>query len=200
MFIKEGDREILPPWAKFVRGVIDSPALTPTAARDAVQQDRVHSEIQAVLGRLIIDTLQQMARNEPARFRCLMEWHHYGIKGMAIEFDDFFHAVADTVIFEINITEGHSFRTLTIPEYCKLQTETDDKGRKVIYYISEHGAAPSSTGSALPRTFWPSMPAGSLTRAFLKSMQLITRTRSSFTTWISPAGRQFSSRSQMKNV
>jgi molecular chaperone HtpG len=142
MFIKEGDREILPPWAKFVRGVIDSPALTPTAARDAVQQDRAHNEIQAVLGRLIIDTLQQMARNEPARFRRLMEWHHYGIKGMAIEFDDFFHAVADTVIFETNIPEGHSFRTLTIPEYCKLQTETDDKGRKVIYYISEQGAAP----------------------------------------------------------
>lgn len=142
MFIKEGDRNILPQWAKFARGVIDSPALTPTAARDAVQQDRVHEEIKATLGRLVIDTLLRMAKEEAARFRRLMEWHHYSIKGMAIEFDDFFTAIADTVLFEVNITEGSSFRTLTITEYCRLQTDIDDHDRKIIYYISEHGAAP----------------------------------------------------------
>lgn len=47
MFIKQGDRNMLPQWAKFVRGVTDSSALKPTVARDAVQVDRVHDEIRS---------------------------------------------------------------------------------------------------------------------------------------------------------
>ena len=31
----------------------------------------------------------------------------------------------------------HAFQQLTLPEYLALQSKTDDKGRKLIYYISE---------------------------------------------------------------
>ena len=31
MFICERERDLLPPWARFVRGVVDSPLLQPTA-------------------------------------------------------------------------------------------------------------------------------------------------------------------------
>jgi hypothetical protein len=31
---------------------------------------------------------------------------------------------------------------VTIPEYCNLKASVDEKGRKIIYYISEQGAAP----------------------------------------------------------
>ena len=142
MFIRQRDQNMLPSWAKFMRGVIDSPALAPTAARDTVQEDNVHHEIRDALGYLIIDTLQRLAKGDKVRFRRLMEWHHYHIKSMAVQFDDFFEAVADTVIFEVNFPNpkerGCSFQIMTIPEYLKLQKETDDEGRKVIYYFSEH--------------------------------------------------------------
>ena len=39
MAICDGDKDLLPPWARFVRGVIDCPALQPTASREAVHQD-----------------------------------------------------------------------------------------------------------------------------------------------------------------
>jgi molecular chaperone HtpG len=65
---------------------------------------------------------------------------------MAVEFDEFFDAIADMVIFEVNrpAPSGglHAFQQLTLPEYLVLQSKTDDKGRKLIYYISESGAAP----------------------------------------------------------
>jgi molecular chaperone HtpG len=155
MFVCSGDRNLLPLWAKFVRGVVDSPALQPTAARDAVQQDAVHDQIRRALGILIIDTLKNLARRNRTRFRRLMEWHHYHIKGMALEFEDFFDAICDTVLFEVSLpqaeagrnlsTDMHSFQMLTLPEYLKLQTEEepmeDGQKRKVIYYISEQGAA-----------------------------------------------------------
>jgi molecular chaperone HtpG len=156
MFICAGDRNMLPPWAKFVRGVIDSPALQPTAARDAIQQDSVHDQIRRALGILIIDTLKRLAKRDRTRFRRIMEWHHYHIKGMALEFEDFFEAISDTVLWEVSLPGaadgprmpgyGRSSRMLTIPEYLELQTQEeqteDGQNRKVIYYISERGAAP----------------------------------------------------------
>jgi molecular chaperone HtpG len=144
MFICEGDRNLLPLWAKFVRGVIDSPHLKPTAARDAVQQDnKVYKEIRKILGQLIIDAIKRIAREDPQRFYRLMKWHHYHIKGMALQFDDFFDAIADMVIFEINQKEadGRSFKMVTLRDYCNMQNITDERGRKIIYYISEYGAA-----------------------------------------------------------
>lgn len=144
MFICAGDRNLLPLWAKFVRGVIDSPDLKPTAARDAVQQDEVHNKIREILGRLIIEAIKRISIEDKSRFVRLMKWHQYHIKGMAIQFDDFFEAIADMVPFEINIKEAgvQSFRMVTLHDYCAMQHENDDKGRKIIYFISEYGAAP----------------------------------------------------------
>src|SRR5262249_16313661 len=97
-------------------------------------------------GRLIINALESLAMEDKPRFRRLMEWHHYHIKGMAVEFDEFFDAIADMVIFEVNRPDPsgglHAFQQLTLPEYLALQSKTDDKGRRLIYYISESGAAP----------------------------------------------------------
>ncbi|MCP4659779.1 MAG: hypothetical protein GY856_30620, partial [bacterium] len=36
MFVSRGNREVLPPWARFIQGVIESSDLTPNAARDNV--------------------------------------------------------------------------------------------------------------------------------------------------------------------
>ena len=107
MFVREGDRNILPPWAKFIRGVIDSPALTPTAARDAVQEDRVYHEIHKSLGRLVIDHLKELAKEDPDRFQRLMGWHHYHVMGAALHFDDFFDAVGDLIPVEVNNPDGN---------------------------------------------------------------------------------------------
>jgi HSP90 family molecular chaperone len=145
-FIRHNDLNMLPSWAKFVRGVIDSPALAFTAARNVEQEDTVRHEIRNALGRLIIDALQRLAKEDNVRFRRLMEWHHYYIKSMAVQFDDLLETIADTVIFEVNFPnprdKGRSLQKMTIPEYLKLQKDTDDDGRKVIYYFSEDDAGP----------------------------------------------------------
>jgi hypothetical protein len=81
------------------------------------------------------------------------EWHHYHIKGTAVQFDNFFDAIADTAIFEVNLLEtdglrshlkNNSFRMPTLPQYLEFktedQTDSSDSKRKIISYISEHGA------------------------------------------------------------
>ena len=44
MFLMSNNRDLLPAWAKFVRGVVDSPSFTPTASRDAIQFDATARE------------------------------------------------------------------------------------------------------------------------------------------------------------
>jgi molecular chaperone HtpG len=141
MFIAEGDRTVLPEWARFIRGVIDSPDFTPTAARDAIRQDHIHESIRKALGRVIIEALKRMAREEKERFNRLVTWHHRHIKGMAAQNDEFFDAVADTMVFRVNLEDPqnprHGWRMITIPEYLSLQKDRDAEGRHVVYFISD---------------------------------------------------------------
>ena len=58
MAIKSDDTNLLPRWAKFVRGVVDSSDLEPTAARDNYKLDHPSvAHISQHLGRAIVDRL-----------------------------------------------------------------------------------------------------------------------------------------------
>ena len=71
MFVMEGNRDMLPSWAKFVRGIIDSPALTLTASRDAIQQDATQEEIKEQLGEAIVEHLKGLSKSDPDKFQRL---------------------------------------------------------------------------------------------------------------------------------
>jgi len=134
MFVVQGYRDMLPSWAKFVRGIIDSPALTLTAARDAVQQDNAQKEIKAQLGDAIIQHLTQLSKDDPNKFQRLCDWHHYHLKGMALRDETFFQSVADLIPFETN--QGPMSLQRYFEEAKRLgQAETD------LLYFDERGSA-----------------------------------------------------------
>ncbi|MEM9218027.1 MAG: ATP-binding protein [Cyanobacteria bacterium P01_F01_bin.150] len=136
MFVREGDNTLLPPWAKFIRGIIDSPDLQPTAARDNIQRSSPSFEyLQQQLGDLILNRLSYLAQHEPRKFQKINHWHHYHLKGMAYFHDDFFEHVAELLLFETN--EG----ALSIREY--LQKAMSDRSAKtpIYYFAYREGAA-----------------------------------------------------------
>ncbi|MGI8588378.1 MAG: heat shock protein Hsp90 family protein [Chloroflexia bacterium] len=135
MFITAANRDMLPSWAKFVRGVIDSPDLTPTASRDAIQLDQAARDIKEALGGVIMRHLKGLAEREPERFGRIMEWHSYHMTGMAVAHDDFFDAVADLVPFETN--QG----LLNLRDYADTARRLDDRHGQDIFYFSERGSA-----------------------------------------------------------
>jgi molecular chaperone HtpG len=135
MFITSNNRDILPGWAKFVRGVIDSPYLTLTASRDAIQLDAVAREIKEALGEVVKEHLQQMAERDPIRFERIMEWHSYYVKGMAVAYDSFFDAIADLVPFETN--QG----PMSLHRYCERSLRLKSDGNYDLFYFSERGSA-----------------------------------------------------------
>jgi molecular chaperone HtpG len=134
MFVMEANRDILPLWAKFVRGVIDSPVLTLTASRDAVQQDTAQKAIKEQLGDAVIAHLVALSKSDPDKFQRLCDWHHYHLKGMALRDETFFQAVANLIPFETN--KGPMSLRRYFEEAKRLgQAEND------LLYFDERGSA-----------------------------------------------------------
>jgi len=128
MCLRANDHELLPEWAAFVRGVVDSPALQPTAARDNVLRDAAWYALRAALGTTIIAALLDLAARDRPRFLQLCDWHHDAIKGMAARHTNFGAAVLDTLPFE---TQQGQY---TLPAYLARQTATD--GKRSLYFFS----------------------------------------------------------------
>lgn len=130
-FIKENDTSLLPQWAKFVRGVIDSPDLQPTASRDNIKiNDLCFDYLKEELGKIIIERLIEISQEQPKKFEKINQWHHYHLKGMACKHDVFFSKVKDLLLFDTN--SG----SLSLPSYFALNHETqENQTGKAIYYF-----------------------------------------------------------------
>lgn len=134
MCIRLNDHELLPEWAGFIRGVVDCPALQPTAARDNVLRDASYHALREALGELVINALLDLAAQDRPRFQQLCDWHHDAIKGMAAQHPEFGATVLDALPFATN--QGQ----LTLPDYVARQPITADGKRPLYFYIHEADA------------------------------------------------------------
>lgn len=136
MFINAGNREVLPPWAKFLQGVLECNELTPNAARDNVVRNAALAAVQQKLGWLIVEELTKLSRRDKERFVDIMRWHSYHVLAMSVqeEHEDFFRAVADLMPLESDP------KPMTVAEYLETAPTRSD-GSRVVYYITERGSA-----------------------------------------------------------
>jgi molecular chaperone HtpG len=136
MFINAGNREVLPPWAKFVQGVVECNELTPNAARDNVVRNAALAAVQQALGWLVVRELTELSGRNHPRFVEIMRWHSYDVLAMSVqdEYEDFFRAVADLVPLESDP------EPITVAEYLKTAPVRTD-GSRVVSYITEPGSA-----------------------------------------------------------
>lgn len=123
MFIRGDERNLLPPWARFVRGVIDCPMLQPTASREDIHQDETFGWVQTALEEQLAEGLRQIAHDEPDVWKQIVRGHSDVITGWAVQDNSFFEAVADIVSFRTS--RGH----LTLPEYAEQSGGT-------LYYVT----------------------------------------------------------------
>jgi molecular chaperone HtpG len=123
MAICEADKDLLPPWARFVRGVIDCPVLQPTASREAVHQDDAFDSVRQVIASQLSSGLRELSESSPEIWRQIAYGHSDVIMGWASKDPDFFRMVADSV--PLKTSRGR----LTVPEYLR---ESGD----VIYYTT----------------------------------------------------------------
>ncbi len=128
MFICERERDLLPPWARFVRGVIECPLLQPTASREGIHQDENFESVRQALEEQLGDGLRRLAREDPQTWKRVVRGHSDVIIGWAVTDNEFFERVEDIVTFRT--TRG----PLSVPEYL------DQSGGNLYYVTRELGS------------------------------------------------------------
>lgn len=128
MFICDRERDLLPPWARFVRGVVECPLLQPTASREGLHQDENFESVRAALEHQLGQGLHELARKEPEVWRQLVRGHSDVITSWAVRDDDFFEQVEELVCFRT------SRGLLSLPDYLRLS------GGSLYYVTREMGS------------------------------------------------------------
>ncbi len=73
VFITDDDKELLPSYLRFVRGIIDSEDLPLNVSRETLQQNRILTAIRSSAVKKILSELQKIAKNAPERYKTFYE-------------------------------------------------------------------------------------------------------------------------------
>ncbi|EFA2318316.1 ATP-binding protein [Escherichia coli] len=95
MLLDDEARELLPPWAGFIGGVIESSKLTPTASREDLQRDEIWVAVQEALKEALISGLSDLAQNQPEIWRRVLMRHNEALLGAALCDDRLFDLLKD---------------------------------------------------------------------------------------------------------
>lgn len=104
MLISDDERELLPRWAGFVGGVIESQRLQPTASRESLIEDEAYAAHAQILRQCLIESLSKLANDDAATWRRVLTRHNEALLGAALVDDRLFELVADDVT--VPTTEG----------------------------------------------------------------------------------------------
>jgi molecular chaperone HtpG len=97
MLLDDDARDLLPRWAGFVGGAIESKLLTPTASREDLQRDAVFEATQQRLQSALVEGMSTLARQEPDTWRRVLRRHNTALIGAALADDRLFELLADEV-------------------------------------------------------------------------------------------------------
>jgi molecular chaperone HtpG len=127
VFITEDDKELLPSWLRFVKGIIDSSDLPLNVSREILQQNRVMAKIRSNSVKKILDKLKTIATKKE-KYAGFFEQYGRLIKEGV--YQDFEHkeALTDLLRFKSTKEEG----LVSLREYVGRMRED----QKSIYYIT----------------------------------------------------------------
>ena len=83
MLLTDHADNLLPDWAFFVRAVIDTDTLRPTASRENLYDDETLAAVREALGARVRGWLAELAASEPERLAAFLSVHHLGVKSLA---------------------------------------------------------------------------------------------------------------------
>ncbi|MFF0433731.1 HSP90 family protein [Streptomyces sp. NPDC004327] len=113
MLLTDQAPELLPDWAFFVRCVVDTTSLRPTASRESLYEDGALSAVRDALGDRIRDWLTGLAASDPALLHRFIDTHHLAVKALARYDDELLRIVLPWLPFET--TDGN----VTLEEFAR---------------------------------------------------------------------------------
>ena len=129
VLIMEHCQDLLPPYLRFMRGVVDSADLPLNVSRQRLQEDRHITQIRKWLTRKVLDSFDEMNRKENAEY--LKLWKNFGRvlkEGATLDFENK-DKLLGLFLFE---SSADPEKLTTFEEYVSRMKEE----QKAIYYIT----------------------------------------------------------------
>lgn len=136
MLVSDQLDRLLPPWAFFVRAVIDTESLTPTASRESFVEDVSLEITRERLGDALRAWIIRLSRDEPWRFQEFLSVHQMALKAMAVHDDDLARAVLPWLTLETS-RGTHTVDELTTSGGELRYVETVDEFRQIAAVAAE---------------------------------------------------------------
>lgn len=84
MVISRKIRDLLPPWASFLRGVLELHNCSPTASREDLVRDEQFHKVKFVLEQELYEYFEGLAGKDPTKLDSIIAWHRYTLAGSAL--------------------------------------------------------------------------------------------------------------------
>jgi molecular chaperone HtpG len=138
MLLTERGEQLLPDWAFFVRCVLDTDSLRPTASRESLYEDETLAAVREALGGRIRSWLTGLAAGDPERLAAFLAVHHLGVKSLARHDQEMLRTMLPWLPFET--TDGR----LSLEEFAQRHpvvhfTRTVEEYRQVAPIASAQG-------------------------------------------------------------
>ncbi|MET9605286.1 HSP90 family protein [Streptomyces sp. NPDC006512] len=157
MLLTDRAPELLPEWAFFVRCVVDTSSLRPTASRESLYEDGTLAAVRDALGERIRDWLTGLAASDPALLHRFIDVHHLAVKALARYDDELLRVVLPWLPFET--TDGN----VTLEEFLRshptvLVTRSVEEFRQVAPIASAAGLGVVNGGYTYDRDLVHRLP------------------------------------------
>jgi len=103
MLLTERAEDLLPDWAFFVRAVVDSAGLHPTASREALVADDALEQTRAELGDAIRRWILDLALSDPLRLAQVVSVHEVALKSLVRHDDELARFIVPWLSVETNV-------------------------------------------------------------------------------------------------
>jgi molecular chaperone HtpG len=102
MFITNKSANILPEWAFFIKAIINSESLSPTASREEIYDNTALHEVQDELGSIIKQYLKDLSLKAPLVLEKILNIHGIALKSLALSDETFLKFIYKWFKFQTN--------------------------------------------------------------------------------------------------
>ena len=149
MLLDDEARELLPPWAGFIGGVIESSKLTPTASREDLQRDETWVAVQEALKESLISGLSDLAQNQPEIWRRGLMRHNEALLGAALCDDRLFDLLKDRL--QVPTSKGALLaKDLRINNSIHILLSRDGGFEEMLFHILQRPVARGDRYAVVP--------------------------------------------------
>ena len=130
VFIMDDAEQLMPPFLRFVRGIIDSSDLPLNVSREILQQDKRIDQIRSGSVKRVLDLLATMAKNEAEKYATF--WKEFGkvLKEGIVEDSKNRDGIAKLLRYESSRSNGEV--DVSLEDYAARMRE----GQEKIYYLT----------------------------------------------------------------